>query len=227
MDALLFSGGKDSMACLYLNRHRLDDLYVIFANTGKFYPEHLETVDHAKAMCKHWIEIRTDRDGQWEANGLPADVVPIDWTVYGQITSSRKPVTVQSYLQCCNENISIPLWNAIKKLGCKTVIRGQRSAELHRSSAKDGDTYDGVMFSHPIEQWTVDQVLSYLREQMGDLPEHFQLEHSSMDCYDCTAYRKHSKDRVHWTRERHPALYAEYSAKTALLDSAMKEAMSG
>jgi len=66
-----------------------------------------------------------------------------------------------------------------------------------------------------------------LTEQMGELPEHFQLEHSSMDCYDCTAYRKHSKDRVKWTQERHPALYADYEAKSNLLNGAILEALNG
>ena len=227
MDALLFSGGKDSMACLYLNRHRLDSLYVLFANTGKFYPELFATVAKSRAMCRNWIEVKTDRDGQWAANGLPADVVPIDWTVYGQATSSRKAVTVQSYLQCCHENISTPLWNAIKALGCKTVIRGNRADESHRSAAKDGDTHDGVKFLHPIEGWSKAEVLAYLTEQMGELPEHFALEHSSMDCYDCTAYRKHSADRVQWTKDRHPHLYADYARKTAMLDQALAEAQHG
>ncbi len=225
MDALLFSGGKDSMACLYLNRHRLNDIYVIFANTGKFYPEHLATVAAVKAMCPHWIEIKTDRDGQWAANGLPADVVPIDWTVWGQHISSKKAVTLQSYLQCCGENISAPLWYAVKKLGCTTVIRGQRTDEAHRSSAKDGDICEGIRFSHPIENWSAADVMAYLHEQMDAVPEHFKLEHSSMDCYDCTAYRKHSADRVEWTRLRHPEKYADYAAKATLLDAALAEAL--
>ncbi len=169
MDALLFSGGKDSMACLYLNKHRLHEIQVIFANTGKLYPENLNTIAEVKEMCPHWIEVRTDRDGQWAANGLPADVVPIDWTVHGQMVSSKKPITIQSYLQCCNENISIPLRNAIKKLGCKVVISGQRADDAHKSSSKDGDTYDGITFSHPIEKWSAADVLAYLKTQI-DVP---------------------------------------------------------
>ena len=225
MDALLFSGGKDSMACLYLNRHRLDSLYVLFANTGKFYPELFATVAKARAMCPNWIEIKTDRVGQWALNGLPADVVPIDWTVYGQQTSSKKPVTIQSYLQCCGENISIPLWNAVKKLGCKTVIRGQRADEAHRASAKDGDTHDGVTFSHPIEGWSSDDVLDYLNEQMGELPEHFSLEHSSMDCYDCTAYTHDNRDRVEWMATKHPDLHEAYMRRKRAVDYAIAEEM--
>lgn len=207
------------MACLLLSRP-LDDVTVLFANTGKYYPEHLETVEKARCMCPNWIEVRTDRDGQWAANGLPSDVVPVDWTVPGQLLSSPKTVTVQSYLQCCFQNIAGPLLAKSKELGATEIIRGQRADEAHRSTAKDGDTLDGITFRHPIEDWTADEVLAYLREQMGDLPAHYALDHSSMDCYDCTAFAAHSHDRIEHMRRNHPPLYADYAAKVgALLDA--------
>src|SRR5687767_12018420 len=68
--ALWFSGGKDSMACLYLLRDRLSEIAVLWANTGKNYPELLQTVAHAKAMCPHFIEVKTDRDAQWREHGI-------------------------------------------------------------------------------------------------------------------------------------------------------------
>ena len=42
-----------------------------------------------------------------------------------------------------------------------------------------------------------------------------------MDCYDCTAYAAHSHDRVAYMRERHPALYADYSDKLTRLCAAI------
>ena len=221
MKVLMFSGGKDSMACLLLLRSQLEEIHVLFGNTGKFYPEHLETVSKAKAMCPHWEEVKTDRDGQWKVNGLPSDVVPIDWTVQGQKLSGKKSVTVQSYLQCCYENISGPLWKRAKELGASVVIRGQRSEEDHRGTAKNGDVCEGITFWHPIEDWSKEEVLSFLKKEMGELPEHFSLEHSSMDCHDCTAYAAYSHDRVQFMKERHPALYADYAGKLALLKGAL------
>lgn len=210
------------MACLYLLRHELNEITVLFLNTGKYYPEHLATVAKARTMCPNWIDVNSDRDGQWAVNGLPADIVPIDWTLVGQSMSSRKQTTVQSYLQCCFENITGPLLAKSKELGATVIINGQRADDAHRSTAKDGDTLDGITFSHPIELWTRDDVLSYLQEQMGELPEHYALEHSSMDCYDCTAFSAHSADRVQWMKDRHPALYQDFRVKLGALSAAMR-----
>lgn len=225
MKVLWFSGGKDSMACLYLLRHQMNDITVLFLNTGKYYPEHLATVVMARTMCPNWIEINADRDGQWAANGLPSDIVPIDWTLLGQSMSSRKETTLQSYLQCCFENITGPLLEKSKELGATMIIKGQRADDSHRATSKDGDIIDGITISHPIETWTSDDVLAYLRGKMGKLPEHYTLEHSSMDCYDCTAYAAHSADRVQWMKNRHPVLYADYRKTLGKLHAALTPAM--
>ena len=222
---LWFSGGKDSMACLYLMRDKLHEITVLWANTGKNYPELLQTVEKAKAMCPHWIEVRADRDAQWNANGLPSDIVPIDWTVMGQAISSKKQVTIQSYLQCCFENITGPLLRKTKALGATTVIKGQRLDESHRSTAKSGDVADGITFIHPIENWTREGVMTYLSGQM-DVPEHFKLDHSSMDCYDCTAFAAHSVDRAEFMRAEHPSLYEQYIQNIGLVMDAIAKPFS-
>ena len=81
---LWFSGGKDSMACIYLLKEHLDNINVVWVNTSKNYPELLDTVARAKKLCPNFIEVKTDRDAQWEGNGLPSDIVPIEYTKMGQ-----------------------------------------------------------------------------------------------------------------------------------------------
>ena len=222
--ALWFSGGKDSLACLLLHRDRLDEIVVLWANTGKNYPEVLEFVERIRAMCPHWVEVKTDRDGQWASNGYPADVVPIDYTVTGQLFTGEKPVKIQSYLQCCYENIGGALWAKTLELGFSEVIRGQRADESHRSTAKDGDQQNGVTFRHPIEDWTKPQVMRFIEKEFGELPEHFSLDHSSMDCYDCTAFTEHTLDRAAYTKAKHPKLYAEYRIGLSAVLTAIKQA---
>ena len=124
--ALAFSGGKDSWACLWLNEYRLDKILVIWVNTGKNYPELLEQIKLAQSLCPNFVEVKTDRDSQNEKEGLPSDVVPIDWTSFGQEMTGKKEVKIQSYLGCCYENLSKHINETVKTYGIKRLITGQR-----------------------------------------------------------------------------------------------------
>lgn len=222
--ALAFSGGKDSWACLWLNKHRWSDIVVLWVNTGKNYPELLETINQARAMCPNFIELVVDRDGQNAFNGLPSDVVPVNWTRLGQSVTGEKPVMVQSYIQCCLENIGENLQKYCKDHGITRLIRGQRNDEGHKSSARDGSVIEGITYEQPIEDWTAQQVLNYVEAHMP-LPAHFKFKHSSMDCYDCTAFTADSVDRISYTKANHPMLYAEYETRNQALKSALIESM--
>jgi len=112
------------------------------------------------------------------------------------------------------------LMDAAKQRGITQMIRGQRLDESHKSTAKHGSIVDGIMFIQPIETWSKEQVFAFLRTQ-GDLPEHFSIDHSSLDCYDCTAYLNHSSDRIAWTKEKHPKLYEKYKINMAALKTAV------
>lgn len=222
--ALAFSGGKDSWACLWLNKAALADILVIWVNPGKTYPEMLKTIAVAKMLCPNFVEVKVDRAGQNEYHGLPSDVVPVNWTRLGQLHTGAKPVTVQPYINCCYENIGLPLHSYCKRVGVTHLIRGQRNDEAHKSTARNGDIVEGITYLQPIENWTAQQTLDFVAEHMP-LPDHFQFKHTSMDCYDCTAYRSESKDRIEYMRRSHPALYAEYRTRADALASSLAEAM--
>lgn len=217
MLALAFSGGKDSLACWYMTRDR--DPLVLWVNTGKAYPETLRVIDMVRSQSR-FVEIASDQEAQNARCGLPSDVVPIDWTDFGMQVSGTKQVKVQSYLQCCYENIAKPLNDRAKALGVTRIIRGQRTDEPHKAPP---GTLDGIEYEHPIEHWTREMVLSYLEEQ-GPVPEHFVLDHSSMDCYDCTAYLEHSADRLAWTK-RYPDMHGKYVARLRALKSTLAPSM--
>lgn len=220
--ALAFSGGKDSMTCWFMSRHL--DPYVIWVNTGKAYPETLSVIESVRSQTRKFIEIKTDQQAQNERCGIPSEIVPVDSTSLGMIFTGEKSTRVQSYLDCCFENIGGPLHRAAKQLGVDVLIRGQRNDEGHKSTARDGMIVDGMTYSQPIEDWSKDAVMSFLAQHM-EIPEHFSLDHSSMDCYDCTAFFAHSKDRVQWSRVRHPELHSKYIERMRLLKDAVEPSM--
>jgi len=225
--ALAFSGGKDSLAALFVNRRRLEEIVVLWVNTGKNYPEVMDTINAVRAMCPHFVEILSDRAGQNAYWGIPSDVVPTDWTREGQEATGAKPAMVQNYLKCCIENIGLVLLRYCSNHGIKELISGQRNADKRKSTSRDGDVVQGVTYRQPIADWSDAQVMEFLDRWMHPLPEHLDLKHSSMDCYDCTAYRADSADRVALMRERHPEMFAEYATRRDALNAALASANEG
>jgi 3'-phosphoadenosine 5'-phosphosulfate sulfotransferase (PAPS reductase)/FAD synthetase len=218
--ALAFSGGKDSMACLHLMRERLD--CAIYVDTGYAYPETQKLVEYAASMLPVHV-VHSDRAGQNEREGIPADVVPIDWTKLGQAITGPRAVMVQSYLGCCYENVSAPLLQKAQELGVTELVYGQRTEEHHKAPSRNGDVIAGIKRLHPIEDWTTAEVLDYLKTKM-EVPPHYAIKHSSLDCYDCTAYRKDSADRVQWMRLAHPEYFERYSGRALALEATLQEA---
>jgi phosphoadenosine phosphosulfate reductase len=221
MKALAFSGGKDSMVCLHLLRGEFD--CAIYVDTGFAYPETLALVEYAAAMVPMHV-VKSDRAAQNDRHGIPSDVVPVDWTTAGQDATCRKSCAVQSYLECCYQNIARPLFMKAQALGVTELVYGQRNDEGHRGCAKDGDVVLGIVRRQPIEDWTEADVMAYLASKM-DVPEHYKIKHSSLDCYDCTAFRRDSADRIAYTRAKHPVFYAQYAKRVELLDTALSQAL--
>lgn len=210
------------MACLHLQRDSLD--CAIYVDTGFAYPETKALVEYAATLLRVLHIVHSGRQQQNEREGVPSDVVPIDWTSLGQALSGRKPVKIQSYLGCCYENVSAPIMHKAQELGVTELISGERRAESRKATSLDGQLVSGIKRLHPIYEWSEKEVLDYLATKM-DVPAHYAIKHSSLDCYDCTAYRKDSADRVEWMQKAHPVFFASYEARKNTLDQALREAL--
>ena len=219
---LHFSGGKDSLACLYLLRPYWDRLTVMWCNTGDAFPETHRQMERISAMVPHFVEVAGDLPNQQEECGPPADLLPVWNSVYGRaVDEGHSPFRVQDPLSCCSANIWQPVAEATKLLGFTLVIRGQRSAESRKGLIRSGHVEAGVRYWFPIEDWTSTDVMAYLKEEGVELPLHYQYVDSSLDCQMCTAYLNENRGKFAYIREQHPVLHARLRERFAYIMNAV------
>lgn len=218
--ALLFSGGKDSLACLYLYREFWDRMPVIWVNTGAAYPEMIEYMEGWKKRLPNFIEVQTDQPLSIKQHGWPVDVLPVRNSALGRALYDPDAPLMQPYLNCCAENIWFPLHKAILDCGATKAIKGQRKADDHKSPTRDGDTVYGVTMLMPIYDWTTQQVFSYLKEVGAELaPGYLQGERTGRDCWDCTAYLGENRKRI---ENLPPDKKLEIKRRLGIIDQAIR-----
>jgi len=189
--ALQFSGGKDSLACLYLLEPIWNELLVVWGNTGAAYQETIELMEKVKNLVPHFQEVKSDQPSYIESYGFPSDVLAIRNTNFGHIVHGTEGRKFTDYLSCCNANIWQPLAKACE--GMEVIYRGQRSEDEKKGPVKSGDVINGIQYIFPIENWSTEQVKKYLGEK---LPEYYSQEKSSHDCWSCTAYLEDNLERI-------------------------------
>lgn len=195
--ALLFSGGKDSLACLYLNKHRWDSIFVVWLNTGAVDEQTYDYMMKWKRVLPHFVELKSDQPTNVATYGWPVDVLPVNNTILGKEITGEAGPKMQSYLDCCAANIWFPIHFGLKGLGVTKAIKGQRNDDGKKSTSRDGDTRDGITFEMPIQDWTEEQVYDYLKSVGAELaPGYVAGEKTGRDCWDCTAYLGDNSTRI-------------------------------
>jgi phosphoadenosine phosphosulfate reductase len=196
--ALQFSGGKDSRAVLHMFREQLNDILVVWADTGASYPAVRKHMEELRSKVPHFLIVTGKQPENIKKYGYPSDVVPINYTPLGkQWVKKSHDFKIQSAFDCCAMNMWHPLNDAMKLLGIKTVIRGQRRDEQYTAKITDGhvDT-QGITYRLPIENWTVEQVFEYLKTNSVEVPDYYSTEATSHDCWNCTAYLGSYEKRI-------------------------------
>ena len=199
--ALLFSGGKDSLACLLLLRPYWDRLTVIWVNTGAAFPETIEIMERVRATVKNFVEVTSNVLEDVARNGFPVDILPFTRTVLGRILDGHTKPLMRLSAACCATNRWFPLFTATKALGATLVITGRRASDHRKPPEKSGDVVNGVEYFCPIETWSADAVRSFLGER---LPAHYRYTESSLECWNCTAYLYEDAGRMTYMRRFHP-----------------------
>ena len=209
-EVLQLSGGKDSLACLYLLKPKWDDLIVAWVNTGAAFPETLEQMEGIRKLVPHFHEVKSR---QYLEFGWPTDLLSHRSTKVGTLTYNTGGSAFQSTLDCCARSIWIPLGQAMKDLGATVIYQGTRQDDVAKPPWLPGDVHDGIRFEFPVWDWTAQKVFAYLAHIGVELHPGYQYTHGGMDCWNCTGYLYEVENRFNFARDRYPEKYREIMGK--------------
>lgn len=203
--ALQFSGGKDSLACLYLLRPWWGQLTVYWTDHGDSFPEALDVIERVRAQVPHFVTIPADAKAVRDTFGLPSDLLPAGATPFGRLLGHDLPLMQDRY-SCCFRSVMLPMHERMLADGVTLIIRGQRADDLQKSPLRSGDLDDhGIEYLFPLQDWSAEQVRTYLREHGCPLPRWYQTLATAPDCQGCTAWWEEGK--AAYLKQHHPAAY--------------------
>ena len=183
--ALQVSGGRDSIACLFLMRPYWDRVTVYWLDTGAAYPETESTMEQIRAMVPNFVRVQGQQPEVIEQFGLPTDILPVSATPMGV---SNGGIPMQDRYSCCLRSIMLPLHKRMIEDGITLIIRGQKNADRLKSIVRSGETHDGIEYLFPIEEWDTKRVMAYLIEQGAPIPRFYEMLNGTPDCMTCSAY---------------------------------------
>ena len=212
--ALCVSGGKDSLALVYLLRAHLHRVTCYHLDTGDLLPETREIVDHVKSFAPNFVHIQRDILTEIASHGMPTDLLPHTAHPVAQHMGEHMTRLVSRY-DCCWHNLMLPLFERVHADGNTMVIRGTKAVDMRRLPAVSGDNAYGVEVFLPLQGWTHDDVFAYLREVSAPISRIYTTVVNSPECARCTAWW--GEKRAEYLRKHHPALWADYRARMSLV----------
>lgn len=227
MIVLLFSGGKDSRLLLEGFAPLLDQITVVWVNPGDYLSDDEAYVRGLLSQCPHHTIIESDVKSHIKTCGWPVDVVPVNWTVAGQIGHGKRPFTFQPYTECCFHNIWKPLNDWIVANNVTKVYTGQRNDEEFHDHRREIQSvmHNGVEWVSPLAHWTEAQVWAALHrlqrvKGLQVAPSYLRGATASVTCAHCTAYRPKARGRV-----LPQQIQSEVDAALLALQLAIKESL--
>lgn len=221
--ALQLSGGRDSMACLYLLRPHWEKITVYWCNTGAPYPETVEWMAQVREMVPKFVEIDGRNEDVLAQFGMPSDIVPSSHTPIGLLATRRPGLVLQDRYSCCARTMMLPMHERMLADGVTLIIRGQRADDVVKADTRSGEIHDGIELLYPIEQWSADDVMAFLRKVDAPVPRFYEMLESAPDCMTCSAWWEHGATK-YLKRYHHPA-YLEVQRRLDIINEAVGESI--
>lgn len=213
--AFQFSGGRDSTAALYKLRPYWPRMTIYHLDTGDQFPETMEVVRQVEQDVGPMVRIQSDVAAVRREFGLPSDLVPVDNTDIGQLVSGRL-TRLQSRYECCARTLMLPMHARVVGDGNTLIIRGQRDDEYAKPPLRSGGRQDGLEVLYPIQDWTGDQVSTYLKENnLPIAPFYERGARRAPECMGCTAWW--DEGRAKYLRSYHPEKYQDFQRNRKII----------
>lgn len=203
MKVLQFSGGKDSLACLLYLQDQLNEITVLWADSGDVFPETRAQMEAVRGICPNFVIVEGCQPQVINEHGYPVDVLPVRNHKEVQYLSQQDRPKLQGFLDCCRRSFLEPMHRKSIELGATIIIRGQKLCDPHKSPIRNGDVIDGIAYWFPIETWTDDDVINYVKES-SLFPAHYAEAGTSLDCMHCTAYLSENQWKLPYLKRFHP-----------------------
>lgn len=217
--ALQLSGGKDSLACLYLCKPFIDQITVYWGNTGDAYPEQIQTINAIKEWVPHFVEVTGRQPEVIRECGYPSDVVPVSHTAFGNMLDGGNLQLIQDRYSCCFRSLMLPMHERMIADGITLIIRGQKNADALKPPLRSGDQLAGFEFLYPIEDWSVRQIFDFLNESKAPIPRFYEMLDEAADCMTCTAWWE--KGELKYKKRYHHDAYAETVRRHRVISDAV------
>ena len=208
--ALCFSGGKDSLAVVYLLREHLHRLTIYHMDTGDLLPETTTVVEHVKAFAPNFVHLKGDVLAAIKRDGLPTDLLPHSAHPVGQAMGEHRHKLVSRY-DCCVRNLMLPIYERIKADGNTLVIRGTKAVDMKVLPVADGMTEQGLTTYYPLQDWTNQQVFDYLAEVGAPVSRVYRHMTNSPECARCSAWWSEGKGS--YLKRYHPDVWVDFNER--------------